>query len=373
VFKVNKNPPGISYFVAPAYLLFGDNEIAMHGILLVPVLALGLATYLLAKEFNVNPFLATLYSMLTPAVLVSGLTVMSDMLMAAFYAWAIYLWVHGIGQKKALLLPLSMLCVAGSFLSKYYGMTSLLVILAYTLFRERKPSWKLLWLLAPVGAAVLYELYTRRLYGTGMLYEAFAFQYHEPGNVTNKIRLPGRAVVGLSFLGGCWIPLLFVAPLVCPWRRCGVLAGASAALVGLFCLARWDRLDWRYSGGFLFYAEWVLFVFAGLVLFCILIDDLLGHRDPLSVLLLLVITGTFGYAAFINYSVNARTILPMAPAVGLLAARALERTSSAAATASKWRVWTPLLPAVAVALAAVWATAPGPTPRAGLSTTPGSN
>jgi hypothetical protein len=52
--------------------------------------------------------------------------------------------------------------------------------------------------------------------------------------------------------------------------------------------------------------------------------DLRRHRDGLSLLLCLWMLGTFGFAAFCNWTVNGRSILPMAPAVGILLARAWE-------------------------------------------------
>src|SRR5262249_35474158 len=50
-------------------------------------------------------------------------------------------------------------------------------------------------------------------------------------------------------------------------------------------------------------------------------------RDANSWLLALWIVGSFGYAAFFYFMVNARAILPMAPAVGILIALRVEKNS----------------------------------------------
>ena len=55
------------------------------------------------------------------------------------------------------------------------------------------------------------------------------------------------------------------------------------------------------------------------------IADLLHRRDAHSWLLALWVLGTFSFTAFFNWTVNGRSILPMAPAVGILIARRLEK------------------------------------------------
>jgi hypothetical protein len=48
------------------------------------------------------------------------------------------------------------------------------------------------------------------------------------------------------------------------------------------------------------------------------------RRDPHTCLLVLWLLGTFVFAALVNWTVNARSILPMAPAAGILIVRRLE-------------------------------------------------
>jgi len=73
-------------------------------------------------------------------------------------------------------------------------------------------------------------------------------------------------------------------------------------------------------------------------------------------LLLLWVYGTFIFAGFINWTVNARSILPMAPAIGILLMRRVDRHSSSLGQGMRtWRAAWPLAPAAAVALLVCWA------------------
>ena len=54
----------------------------------------------------------------------------------------------------------------------------------------------LLWLVVPVVMAALYDCYTRHRYGTGMLYEAWAFNRHCTAIAGNKMNFLARLLVG---------------------------------------------------------------------------------------------------------------------------------------------------------------------------------
>ena len=70
-----------------------------------------------------------------------------------------------------------------------------------------------------------------------------------------------------------------------------------------------------------------LFIFglAGAGLLAAACVEAIRFRDRPSLLLALWILGVFVFAAFVNWSANGRSILPMAPAIGILAARAIQR------------------------------------------------
>jgi len=67
----------------------------------------------------------------------------------------------------------------------------------------------------------------------------------------------------------------------------------------------------------------------GLGVAALAIADLWNQRNATAWLLALWVLGTFSFAAFFNWTVNGRSILPMAPAVGILIARRLDRNAVA--------------------------------------------
>jgi hypothetical protein len=94
---------------------------------------------------------------------------------------------------------------------------------------------------------------------------------------------------------------------------------------------------------------------AGVGVVWLAVADLYKCRDCKSFLLFLWVLGTFFFAGFANWTVNGRSILPMAPAVGILLARAIDRQGETARRTRNWRIGWPLIPAAIVALSVCWA------------------
>ena len=63
----------------------------------------------------------------------------------------------------------------------------------------------------------------------------------------------------------------------------------------------------------------------GLGVLALAVTDVVQRRDAEAGLLVLWVLGTFLFTAFCNWTVNGRSILPMAPAVGILIARRLDK------------------------------------------------
>jgi len=99
---------------------------------------------------------------------------------------------------------------------------------------------------------------------------------------------------------------------------------------------------WRLAGGI----QFGLFVAGGLSVLALAGVELKKRRDPAAVLLSLWLVGTFVFASFVNWSVNGRSILPMAPAAAILLARRL----GSGRRASKLLLW-PAAVALAVSFA----------------------
>jgi hypothetical protein len=145
---------------------------------------------------------------------------------------------------------------------------------------------------------------------------------------------------------GCLISALFYAPIILARRKYLIF---GALLFAIFCPLcyllselRVDAVALRIAVG----VEGGLFATVAVGILALTFADLAQRKDADSVLLCLWVLGTFCFAAFFNWSITARTFLPMAPAVAILLIRKAEHSKPSNANA----VWLPLLPAAAVSL-----------------------
>ena len=326
--SIIKNPPLAAYYLALVAALAGWNEIPLHLAFLLPALAAALGSYFLAREFSNNPLLATLMAVLNPVFILSSTTVMCDTTMLAFYVWAVYLWVRGTKGDNFGLLALAALLTALCALTKYFGVSLIPLLLLYSLACGRGKSKGALFLLIPVAILSLYQWETTLLYGRGLLSDAASYASKEKGMSLGGL-LAGLAT-GLSFTGGCFLSALCFAGKLRDKRSLGAAAllvpGCGLAL----CLISFPHVALNASWDY--YLQLALFMAAGLALLLLTGLDLWRHRDPDALLLALWVLGTFLFAALVNWSVNGRSILPMAPAAALIVARFLESKNG-----SSWR------------------------------------
>ena len=354
--EVTKNPPLACYYVALVGLLLGWSEVALHTAFLVPAVAAALGMYYLAKQFCSRPVLAALAAVLTPVFLVSSTNIMCDIMMLSLWVWAVALWVRGIKADKQLSLLFAAVLIAICALTKYFGISLLGLLFVYSLMQKRKLGLWVLFLLIPVAVLAGYQWVTYGLYGRGLLLDAasYATEHRWEENVV----LFSKGLMGLTFTGGCIITGLFYIPLL--WSRRFVTAGiflmilfvlalTFAEEIGEFSVQDADGVKWG------FFVQLGLMTAAGVSILGLGGADFWEHRDADSLLLLLWIFGTFIFASFINWAVNARSILPMVPAAGILLVRRIDRRSKAGRWAGSWRVVWPLVPAAVVALLVCWA------------------
>ena len=157
-----------------------------------------------------------------------------------------------------------------------------------------------------------------------------------------------RPLIGLVFAGGTLATAGSYAPFL--WRR-SVLAGAGAVCVVLiFVCVVFDGFFFykaaeTRSQAFSLAAHYAVFCCAGISVLALSFADLWRQRNVESALLCLWLLGAFVFATFVNWSVTARTILPMAVPAGILVARRL----GADGTARPLRWW-PLVPAALLSL-----------------------
>src|SRR3989454_5483769 len=174
------------------------------------------------------------------------------------------------------------------------------------------------------------------MYGHGLLFTAADF--------SRKRRLfahatkAARALVGLSYTGGSALIGLALAPIV--WSRkqvmtrllCSRLAAllVMRRLVGLGVAAGLPQVSAvRNEHWLIISIQLVLFISGGISVLALAAADYWHERDADSLFLASWVVGTFLFTAFLNWTINARSALPLIPAIGILLARRLENIRKA--------------------------------------------
>jgi 4-amino-4-deoxy-L-arabinose transferase-like glycosyltransferase len=328
--EVTKNPPLTSYYIAAVAAVVGWSERSLHLAFLLPAIAAIIGTYLLAERMCRRPLLASLCTLFTPAFIVSSSNVMSDTLTVALWMAAIYLWVTGLERRSWILLTLSGLSIALCSFAKYFGMSLIPLLFLYSWLRERRIVWATAYLLVPVVLLGAYQWGTHELYGRGLLMDAASYA---TGARTGWSKWSfEKLLIGLGFTGGCLGAVWYFA--LRSWRPAALLGGAAAAvtvtvavasahMIGSHGLGEGEQNLWVTAGLL------GVFVTGGLSVLAPAVLALKRLRDPDEVLLALWILGTFAFAAMVNWSTNARSILPLVPAAAIMTMRSLEHRRKA--------------------------------------------
>ena len=345
--EIIKNPPVAAYYMALAGWFAGFSEKTLHLAFMLPAFMAVWGAYAIARRMSSLPLVAGLLGLATPVFLVSSTTLMCDTVMLAFWVWAVFFWIKGVEDGSLLSLAFSGALIALASLTKYFGMSLIPLLAAYSLLNGRKGLNALPFLLIPAAALAGYHLYTQALYGRGLLLDASVY----PAWIAGGARLD-RAIVGVVFAGGCVITALFFLPSVLGITAIipglALIAGGAVYLVSRTSLGPvelWtDAFGWGYA------AQLAVYGAAGIGIFLLALVDFIKRREAFSVLLGLWVFGSFAFTVFFNWTVNGSSMLPMAPAVGILLARAAED-----ARPGKLRLWVPLALALAVSLIVTWA------------------
>ena len=148
----NQNPPMMSYFLAGAASLLGWSEIALHLAGMAIAFAAAAGIYSLAKMWCERPLLAAVIAVLTPVFLVSSTTLMCDVLMLAFWIWAVVVWERALrGSQSGWQFAGAGLLAGLAVLTKYSALTLLPLLPALSLLRTRKIGWWLTGLVVPLS------------------------------------------------------------------------------------------------------------------------------------------------------------------------------------------------------------------------------
>jgi 4-amino-4-deoxy-L-arabinose transferase-like glycosyltransferase len=352
--EVMKNPPLFSYYLALVTALFGWSEPVIHLANYLAAFGVAVGVFFLAEELGIEPVAATLASVFTPVFLVSATTVMCDTMMLAWWMWAMVFWLRGLRCRRSALLIAGALCIAAGFLTKFFAISLVPLLLLYTLFNPHRPAkwYWLVILLSPLLVVAGYQVLTVRLYGLDLFNDAAAYSLTVREESGGRSRLFGL-LLGLSFSGGGILSFLFLTPFMGRKLALGAAAAGGVAVVlvlmttpvsvGLPLLVD-ETVNWYLI------VHLTLFVMAGFGLLLLAGHELMHTRDRVSLLLVLWLGGTLLFAGCLNWTMSARNILPMAPAAGLLLSRAWRKRSL-----SPSALTVGLLLSMTIGLAATWA------------------
>jgi 4-amino-4-deoxy-L-arabinose transferase-like glycosyltransferase len=320
------NPPLACYYIALVTAIVGWGEPGLHLGFLLPALAAAWGIFLLARRHSTQPLLAAAVAVLTPVFLISATTLMCDVLLLAFWVWAIVFFEEGLAEHRCAPFFASGVLAGLAFLTKFTGLALLPLLTAYGLISQRRGSW---WIATPILLlffAGCYEWMTHQLYGKGLLLTAVGVSSHAAGARGSSFL--DRQILGIGYVGGCFLPLLFYTPWL--WSARGflkLLLLTAPCLLVYPHLAQCALLLWHADGS----PNWLLciqsaaFITGGVHLFLLAGSELWERRDATALLLILWILGIFAFATTFNWTLNGRSVLPMVPAIGILVARRVER------------------------------------------------
>jgi hypothetical protein len=170
-------------------------------------------------------------------------------------------------------------------------------------------------------------------------------------------RPSSELVVGLVFVGGCMAPAWFYAPWLWSRRALGIIGGVTALLLlPALVNAKLGYLPLNGQTGYRWdiVVQGAIFISGGVSLAGLVARELWQRRDADALLLGLWGGSTFVFACLVNWIVNGRSLLPLAPAAGILMVRGLEDKSAWLRPPTGWRRALPLVPAALLGLSVAW-------------------
>ncbi|MGA2374897.1 MAG: glycosyltransferase family 39 protein [Candidatus Sulfotelmatobacter sp.] len=353
-----RNPPLASYYSAAAAIFVGWSERALHLAFLLPALATIWGTYRLAQRLTNSPLLAAMATLLTPGFLVSANSVMCDTMALALWLWAIIFWIEGFEPQKPHYLAVSAALITLCALTKYFGIALIPLLAVYSLARQRRIGSWAWYLLVPIVALTGYQHWTKAVYGLRMI--TFAAHIATGVRQGRHASILANALVDLSFVGGCALPALTFAPFI--WARKKILAVCVLSALAAFLISTGRISLGETLGPSDFYRHWflvgiqlTLFIAAGFSVMALAAADAWKRRDADSLLLMLWVLGTFIFTGFVNWTINARSVLPLIPAAGILLARRVDALPTPSIRSRAAMLAMPLALAGAVSLWLTWA------------------
>lgn len=267
------HPPLDAWCLAALLALLGTvSEVPYHAAYILFSLIAAWSALSIARRLTSQPLMATVLFLATPAFVINGNSLESDLPFLAFWLASIAVFLMAVDRRSTLLLALSFLPAALAAMAAYQSIILTPVLWLYLWYRGR--NWKIGWAAALAAPLVLglWQLLERA--STGALPATVLAGYMQSYNLQALAQKLKSAVALTGHLG--WVVFLPLA-LVAFWNRRAfwllpvVLAAAFYDANPMFWLSiatglvilLWSATHYRD-----FAAAWVLVFFAAaLVLF----------------------------------------------------------------------------------------------------------
>jgi 4-amino-4-deoxy-L-arabinose transferase-like glycosyltransferase len=350
VYEWHRNPPLANYYLAGIGVLFGWREWVLHLGFLLPAMLTGLGTYWLAAPLCKRPLIAVICTICNPAFVVTASGLMLDTWLLAFFVLATASLLQGYSSNRLRWIMLAGICAGLAAWTKYFGAALIPLFLLYALLARNRPKHWWVSLAIPIVMIAVEQFHFRSLYGHTLFSSA--------ANSVLDERSPRPwwlwPLLGLSFCGGCTFSVMQVGAVL--WSVKQKLIGVALALLAALALYLLNARGIRVQTlGFdlpaVSLVVYALFILGGTQVFTLAYTELRNSTAPASWLLALWVVGTFVFASFITWSVNARSVLPLIPALAILALRRLDYIAIPNPVRSRRRIAIGLVASALISLA----------------------
>jgi hypothetical protein len=253
---------------------------------------------------------------------------MCDVPMLCLWIWTVIFWLRG-SRGSVLWLPIAGFVAGLAALTKYPAI-SLIPLLAAQMMLERASVrvrvMQILSLLIPLIMIAAYDHYTRALYGRGLFLASIAYSINARGTVV--VSQVTKLFDGLIFVGGGALAVALVAvPAIGSRWRWAILAIIPILMLAA---AKFLGTPMGWTSPWWFFLQAGMLAAGGVLIGWLCVVDLWRSSSSArrsSIFLLLWTGGIFVFGYRLNWSINARSFVPLLPPVAILAARTIERQS----------------------------------------------
>jgi MFS family permease len=252
------HPPLNAWYLALLLAIFQDvSEIPFHAAYILFSLIAAFSALALARKFSPHPLSATMLFLVTPAFVINGNSLESDLPFVACWLLAIALFVESVDRRAARLLIASSIAMGLAALAAYQAV--FLAPILYLYGRKWRPA-ALATLTAP-AVLIAWQIFERL--STGAFPATVVAGYMQSYALQALAQKLKSAVALTGHLGWIVFPTLWLPPL---WAIPAALGAAFYDLHPLFWgsiavgfgILIWCARNWRD-----FLAQWVLIFFAG--------------------------------------------------------------------------------------------------------------